>query len=153
MTELQSNTFRLCRHSLGSALATLAAVMVESDQYNQYTVDGVYTFGSPRVGDATWSSIYNQLGLSANTLRFVYYQDPVPLLPPTETGYVHVGRPVYISEGGTTCTENDSQDEWPVCGSELSTIVDNGLCVVGEALTSPVGRIYCMHTYIGSLII
>ncbi len=55
------------RHSLGAAIATLAAA---NRQYGaQGSVSNVFTFGSPRVGDATWASNYKSLGLDELTYR------------------------------------------------------------------------------------
>jgi hypothetical protein len=85
-----------CSHSLGSALAMVTAAKLEADGYS---VAAVYSFGGPRSGDGTWAGAYNALGLNDKTLRFVYYKDPVPLLPPLGTDYKHVGRMVQMPLG------------------------------------------------------
>ncbi len=72
----------LTGHSLGGALATLAAAHVGSD-----AVDGLYTFGSPRVGDAAFAALLPQ----QSHIRFVHRDDWVPLIPPEILGYVHAG--------------------------------------------------------------
>lgn len=72
-------------HSLGSALAMLAAAMIESD--TSYSVSGVYSIGGPRVGGGDWVNVYDNLGLASKTLRIVYYKDPIPLLPSEDMGY------------------------------------------------------------------
>jgi hypothetical protein len=74
-------------HSLGAALATLAA-----DRYGE--VQGVYTFGSPRVGDSRFKENY-----SIPTYRFVNGSDIVTGLPPAGF-YVHVGEPKFIDPEG-----------------------------------------------------
>jgi hypothetical protein len=101
-----------------------------------HSVSAVFTFASPRVGDGTWNTVYNQLGLNDVTLRFVYYHDIVPLLPPTDAGYVHVGRPVFISQDYATCTENDSQDEWNICGDVFFAGLADLACAAIEAVLS-----------------
>lgn len=69
-------------------------------------------------------------------MRFVYYYDIVPLLPPTDAGYVHVGRPVFISQDYSTCTENDNQDEVNICGNALlAGFADVGCAAVEVALS------------------
>lgn len=73
-------------HSLGAALATLAA-----DRFGH--VQGVYTFGSPRVGDQSFADDYY-----VNTYRFVNNNDIVPRLP--WRPYVHVGQLKYIDSDG-----------------------------------------------------
>jgi hypothetical protein len=74
----------LTGHSLGGALATLAAAHLGRDE-----VQGLYTYGSPRVGDAAFTSV---LPRSAH-LRFVHRQDWVATVPPALLGYVHAGTP------------------------------------------------------------
>jgi triacylglycerol lipase len=78
----------LAGHSLGGALATLAAAgLHEAGQ----RVDGLYTFGAPRVGDRAFSACFNH-DLQHCTFRLVNNQDLVPHLPPRALGYSHVGQ-------------------------------------------------------------
>ena len=74
-------------HSLGAALATLAA-----DRYGE--VQGVYTFGSPRVGNSRFKERY-----AIRTHRFVNGSDMVTGLPPAGF-YVHVGELKLIDREG-----------------------------------------------------
>ncbi len=55
------------RHSLGGALANIAAARQEQAQPG--SVGGVYTYGGPRVGDAGWKQAYSALGLHEKTHR------------------------------------------------------------------------------------
>jgi triacylglycerol lipase len=90
-------------HSLGAALATLAA-----DRY-EHTA-GLYTFGSPLVGDGLFSE-----GFRAKAYRVVHHNDAVARVPPAApfeqpptglTGapplgvYRHVGRLIRIDASG-----------------------------------------------------
>ena len=70
-------------HSLGAALATLAA-----DRYGK--VQGLYTYGSPRVGDRNFKEDFN-----VNAYRFVNNSDIVTKVPPAAM-YLHVGELKYI---------------------------------------------------------
>ena len=81
----------LAGHSLGGALATLAAAHLARD-----AVAGVYTFGSLRVGDAVFAR-----ALPARSYyRVVHRDDWVPLVPPEFLGYVHGGTLVSLTDSG-----------------------------------------------------
>lgn len=88
-------TIILSGHSLGGALATLMAydlgVYLKSEGHGFEVVPKILlvTFGSPRVGDACFSQVINELGLAANT-RVVYKSDSITGLP-FKSEYVHVG--------------------------------------------------------------
>lgn len=84
-------------HSLGAALATLAAAYrhLEKDQ----TVNGVYTYGSPRVGDREFSRVYD-LELGERTFRFVNNNDIVTRVPPRSYVFSHVGKTMYFDTQG-----------------------------------------------------
>jgi Lipase (class 3) len=89
-------------HSLGGALATLAAAHFSTPEM----LDRVYlsTFGSPRVGNrafAKWldSRIPPNPAMDAHSTRYVNGADPVCHLPPAELeGFYHVGREVWVDE-------------------------------------------------------
>jgi predicted lipase len=95
-------------HSLGAALATLAAVRYGSTQ-------GLYTFGSPRVGNETLA-VANDLAY-----RFVNNNDAVTLVPPA-VGYKHIGSLQYIDEDGIIST-NPSQ--WQLAKSRAAGHLDH----------------------------
>jgi len=84
-------------HSLGGALATLFA-----SQYNN--AQGVYTFGSPRVGNKVFKENFE-----VKIYRFVNNDDIVPWVPPPGK-YVHVGELKFIDSHGIikdTIIENE----------------------------------------------
>lgn len=86
-------TVWLTGHSLGAALATLSAYRLQ--KLGGVTVKGVYTFGSPRIGNAYFADEYNQI-LQNRTHRWAAFGDAITMLPPAHpgalTGYRHVGR-------------------------------------------------------------
>jgi len=79
----------LTGHSLGGALATLAARWAIAER--AFDVRGLCTFGAPRVGDAAFVEGLEEGGLAQNMLRVVNNADLVPHLPP-ELFYRHAGR-------------------------------------------------------------
>jgi hypothetical protein len=76
-------------HSLGAALATLAAAL--------HRPAYLYTFGSPRVGDAEFAA--SMYGI--DHARYVDCCDLVAKVPPETVGYLHVGTLRYIDRHGT----------------------------------------------------
>jgi hypothetical protein len=70
-------------HSLGAALATLAAARIAPT--------ALYTFGSPRVGDDEFIATLGHLAGSIH--RVVHGQDIVTTLPPEGLGFRHAGEP------------------------------------------------------------
>jgi triacylglycerol lipase len=66
-------------HSLGAALATLAA--------SRHAPQAVYTFGSPRVGNEAFVASLRNLPIH----RVVDDKDAAALLPPEALGFRHVG--------------------------------------------------------------
>lgn len=70
-------------HSLGSALATL--YVLDNAQSGGLAIASIYTFASPRVGDADFARAFDALGLTS--WRIVNYLDLVPRVP---LGFTHV---------------------------------------------------------------
>ena len=83
-------------HSLGGALASLAAFFLSRQGFN---VRAVYTFASPRVGNAAWRTAYAAL-CGDKSFRIACAGDLVPLIPgiftPVHDGYRHVGTEVLV---------------------------------------------------------
>jgi Lipase (class 3) len=84
-------------HSLGAASATLlASAWISASSTGTNPPIALYTFGSPRVGDAAF---VGTLSLVANA-RYVDCCDEVTRIPPRLVGYQHVGDPQYIDRNG-----------------------------------------------------
>ena len=92
LKELPGRKVWFCGHSLGAALAMLAA-----DRYPHNR--GVCTFGCPRVGDATFAEAFN-LHLAGKTFRYVNHHDVVTHVPPPILGYKHVEPARFIATDG-----------------------------------------------------
>jgi len=84
----------LTGHSLGAALATLAAShLATGDSAGDLRL---YTFGSPRVGDGAFA----QAMKTVDHTRCVNCCDLVTRIPPERFGYVHTGTLNYIDGEG-----------------------------------------------------
>lgn len=93
-------------HSLGAAIATLAMARftLELDK----PVNGVYTFGQPRVCDREFARIYNHECKSRH-FRFVNNNDIVTRIPTREMCYSHVGTLRFFDADGTL---HDDMSYW-----------------------------------------
>ncbi|MCA9237441.1 MAG: trypsin-like peptidase domain-containing protein [Planctomycetales bacterium] len=89
---LRAGRVILTGHSLGGALATLAA----AQWHGAHNIVGVYTYGQPRVGKADFAEFVAQR-YPDNFYRFVNDDDVVTRIPP---GYKHVGRLFHFDSGG-----------------------------------------------------
>jgi hypothetical protein len=101
LLSLEKRTVWFTGHSLGAALATIAAARFAAVR----PVQGLYTFGSPRVGTAVFTST-----VPAATWRVVNNQDLVARLPPPIAGYEHVGTLKSIDAGGVLADRVTSGD-------------------------------------------
>ncbi len=91
-----SHSIEVTGHSLGAALATLYAA--ENTLTNKIpTVQALYTFASPMIGDSTFVDIFN--GLKLNSWRIINQQDIVRILPPGPF-YRHVNTEVAYDSTG-----------------------------------------------------
>lgn len=79
----------LTGHSLGGALALLCARCCSAP------LAGVYTFGQPRAGGASFAACYDA-ALRDRTFRIVHAADIVPRVPWLPGGYRHAGHEVFF---------------------------------------------------------
>lgn len=79
-------------HSLGAALATLAALDIRLNVPGKNV--RCFTFGSPKVGNKAFVESYNSR--VPETFRFVNRSDLIPSLPPG--AFQHVGRLFHLGE-------------------------------------------------------
>jgi triacylglycerol lipase len=80
-------------HSLGASMATIVAARLKTAGWN---VNGLYTYGSPRVGNESFKK-----SLDIPHYRFVNNSDDVTKMPFYHWGYRHHGELRYINSNGT----------------------------------------------------
>lgn len=80
-------------HSLGGALATLAAFRLTQEGL---PFQGLYTFGQPRVGGWNFSKAFNK-SHRHKVFRFVNNNDFVTFVPPISLIYAHIGQLCYLT--------------------------------------------------------
>lgn len=85
-----SKKLTMCGHSLGGAMATVAASRMKD------RIDSLYTFGSPRVGNKDFINAFKNV----KHYRFVNNNDIVPTVPFAWMGYRHHGTCMYFNYSG-----------------------------------------------------
>ena len=116
-----SRTLRVTGHSLGGALASLAAFSLSSPSPSSslFASAEVVTFGEPRVGNPSFAAAYDRT--VPKTWRVVNQGDTVPHTPITDFGYCHEGVEVWFPHKGTTervqCTTEAESDAF--CSNTL----------------------------------
>ncbi len=94
--ELEKNTKPLwfTGHSLGGAMATICAGRCMLS-YIKSEPEGLFTFGSPRVGDSRYINY-----VKIPHVRWVNNNDIVTRIPPVWLGYRHGGQEMYLDRTG-----------------------------------------------------
>jgi hypothetical protein len=115
-------------HSLGAALATLAA-----DRFGPAA--GVYTLGSPRVGDPEFVAGFNERH-ARHSFRYVNHHDVVTHVPPSRWGFGHVDSEQHFDAGGVAAGVSvRGADVLEAAARHLAEQVD--LIVSGSSLIPP----------------
>ena len=109
-----SKTIWITGHSLGGALAELCAA--QTLFVSNIPVQGVYTFGQPRVGSKDFADALNTK-LGSGIFRFVNDRDIVPRVPLFSMGFCHYGSQRFFDHAGE------------------STVADSAVETLKDALT------------------
>jgi len=106
-------------HSLGAAEAAIAMFDLKAQGYK---VARTFTFGQPRVGDATFAAAFEHEFASAEPWRITHADDPVPHLPFEFMGFKHMTTEIWyennVVDGFKQC---DSSGEDPSCANSQSS--------------------------------
>uniref|UniRef100_A0A915EPU8 Fungal lipase-like domain-containing protein n=1 Tax=Ditylenchus dipsaci TaxID=166011 RepID=A0A915EPU8_9BILA len=113
-------------HSLGGALASLAAAQIVADGKFDVSKIKLYTFGQPRTGDADYANALDAHLLAENTYRITHSRDPVVHLPPHKYyNFTHNKAEVWYSNDMTVnktyslCTEHQESRN---CSAQISYV-------------------------------
>ncbi|KAF2674127.1 alpha/beta-hydrolase, partial [Microthyrium microscopicum] len=96
LNKFPNNKLVVTGHSLGGAIATIAAIDLRS---NGVAVDlvSMLNFGAPRIGNQQLADyVQKPKSKTGENHRVTHYNDPVPRLPPTIMGYAHYTPEIYI---------------------------------------------------------
>lgn len=95
-------------HSLGGALALIAAERAARDPAVNARATGVYVFGCPRAGGDAFFNSYTPL-FGDSTFRLVHGSDIVATVPPAGL-FRHVGRPIQCDSGRLFTSQTPMSD-------------------------------------------
>ena len=123
-------TLYLTGHSLGGALATIAACELLAE----FPITGIYTFGQPRVGDAV-TAAFIRYHYPTGYHRFVFDDDIVPRVPP---GYTHVGRLYHFDANGfvqrsASDTGGEATEQPPLTPAEFEWLKETARAIEVES--------------------
>ena len=90
-------------HSMGAGMTLMAAARLRD---KNRTIQGVYAFGAPRVGNDDFAAEFSEK-LGARTWRYVNDEDIIARIPSTKMGYKHVGQLIYFNEAGQRSDQPD----------------------------------------------
>jgi hypothetical protein len=115
-------------HSLGGALAELCAA--QALFVSRIPVQGVYTFGQPRVGTKDFAdAVHARLG--SGIFRFVNDRDIVPRVPLFSMGFCHYGSQRFFDNAG----------EARIADSAVETVRDAFTLAKGAINVAALGQI------------
>ncbi|KAI0217440.1 hypothetical protein L0F63_001368 [Massospora cicadina] len=96
-------------HSLGGAVAQLAAIRIQNDLGLEWNKIRIVTYGQPRVGNLQFANWFNKQPVTMT--RVVNEDDLVPHMPPIFTGYFHTHNEMYIRNNvSTVCSTKYLED-------------------------------------------
>ena len=105
-------------HSLGAALAVLCATELGASKHSLgKKVEGVYTFGQPRVGNQAFHDFYGT-GTRVSW-RVTHNRDIVPHLPLEAMGFHHTSTEVFYNENFSTVRICDGSGEDKKCSDQF----------------------------------
>ncbi|WP_165245414.1 lipase family protein [Paludisphaera soli] len=115
----------LAGHSLGGALAVLAA-----SHLRERAVEGIYTYGAPRVGDAEFVATVP----TCIHRRFVHRDDLIPAIPPAwPLGYRDAGERIPVPGASPRRLRREWSESFQALAAAVRLSIQQGRPAVGEA--------------------
>lgn len=110
LAEYPDYTLVVTGHSLGGAIATISAVMIQKSLDVDFRRMHLITYGQPRVGDLEFAAWMNNQPWKVT--RVVNANDVVPHVPPAMLGFVHHQTEMYLHHGKVQiCASDNAEDE------------------------------------------
>jgi predicted lipase len=109
------SSIKVIGHSLGGAMATLAAVELAVNEYSNIVL---MTFGEPRVGNKPFADWFDSQTAITSSYRVVNQHDMVPHLPPMLLNYHHVSTEVWFNTVDDYSVCNGSGED-PNCSDSV----------------------------------
>nr|KAJ3411672.1 hypothetical protein HK105_002567 [Polyrhizophydium stewartii] len=114
-------TINFVGHSLGGALASIAAV----DYLNLHGTSNaantfIYTYGQPRTGNKAWANFVSSLPFGGD-FRLTKHNDPVPHLPPSAWSFRHSTQEYRFTTDNNilACTNTGDAGEVENCSGDI----------------------------------
>jgi len=127
-------------HSLGGALSTLLAFeLLYVQNYNANNIN-LITFGSPRVGNEEFVTIFNNFNIYSK--RITHYYDMVPHIPEQILKYNHISQEIWYNEENniyTLCNDQDNIEDIS-CSDSCSPIHCTSVTDHMNYLNIPMGQ-------------
>ncbi|KAK7197889.1 lipase [Novymonas esmeraldas] len=128
-------------HSLGGAMAVLAAVDVQ-EQFNKMPQStkpvALYTFGAPRVGNPAFAQWTAAILANGPHYRITHGLDPVPQLPPRSFGFRHAPTEVFYrtmaNSSGVVCNDSPTAESRKCSNKYLAVMLTDHLFYMGEPM-------------------
>jgi hypothetical protein len=119
-----NKTVWITGHSLGGALAELCAARAALD--GGIPVQGVYTFGQPRVGDGAFATAV-ETAIGGRIFRHVNHRDLVPRVPGFGMLYRHYGNQIYFDKSGRPAQANPGVETIREAAALMLPLIHEGI--------------------------
>jgi len=117
-------------HSLGGAVATLAAFDLHNAGFN---IGGSISFEAPRVGNAGFQERFNEVLSEALLYRVTFHRDIVVHVPPRMFGYQHTNPEIFYDTAELNQVKICQRTEDPDCSYQFTLVTPDDHCNVPYA--------------------